>query len=106
MRYKTDGFYQVPRASSGAPFLIGWSMWLGALFVLLVLGVGGSRPSPAEVAFDDWADGQQRPANWRKCHDDAPLAGGMVRCEAGFGGGRVLVYCPGDSSSEQTCRWL
>jgi len=91
---------------SEAPFLLGWSLWLGALTVVLALGLG-SRRSPAEAAFDRWAGEQQRPASWRKCHDQQPLPDGMVRCEAGFGAmGRALVYCPGERSTEQTCRWL
>lgn len=66
---------------SEAPFLLGWSLWLGALAVVLALGLG-SRRSPAEAAFDRWTVEQQRPANWRKCHDQQPLPDGMVRCEA------------------------
>jgi hypothetical protein len=80
---------------------------LGALLVALLLGLSGSRRSPAEAAFDRWAEDEKRPASWRKCHDQQPLPGGMVRCEAGFGAmGRALVYCPGERSTDQTCRWL
>ena len=89
-----------------APFLIPWGMFLLGLTLILARGLWEPRRTEAEHAFDRWADEQMRPAVWRKCHDGQPLPDGMVRCEAQFGVGRALVYCPGERSTEQTCRWL
>jgi hypothetical protein len=97
-------------AGAGRPSLFLAGLWWGAALGFLVGAVVllcGHRDSPAEHAFDRWSADQMRPAAWRKCHDEQPLPDGMVRCEVWFAAvGRGLIYCPGERSAEQNCRWL
>lgn len=95
-------------AGERRPSLFSAGVWIGLVALALALFFSTvARRSPAELALDRWAEQEMRAVSWRRCHDDQPLPDGMVRCEVGFqSAGRGLIYCPGERSAEQNCRWL